>query len=479
LKIAVSALTLLFLGMVTLQALEPVRGAASSSTTFPSKTWYFHGRPILNGPPYYYMNEYGPFVPSPHQCSGGGDCPLTGSTLSSTDPSTNFALDPGYANGLQILKEDVVVRISAMSTTDYASPAMPAPWSSTLNFRLATASDKAIASGSGSIRFDQWSMQWLGSKPVYVAYASDVFNVSTTETVFLAPYERANFGIALSNPSPSHNVTVTFDNNNYAVWSGITVSVGLYPTDLALSTSKDLVRYGDSVSIIGSLRNKWNNSAIHDGRIALYYLQYGDICGNFVLGQPFALLASITTSSSGEFAYKWTPPPRFGCYYLQASWNGTPYLEPSSVISSIIVDQAATQLSVQINPWYGVLTNAYKISGKLEGLNGSIPGENIVISYRVPGGSYPGTVITSAKTDSAGDYSAIWTPQATGNFTILATWEGSALQQSQQSQTILNVSNLYLGANLATITPPMVGAAAGGVFYLHRRRKTAGNTLHP
>jgi hypothetical protein len=140
----------------------------------------------------------------------------------------------------------------------------------------------------------------------------------------------------------------------------------------------------------------------------------------------------------------------------------------SRVWSSISFPASITTLTVQVVTSFGLLSNAYRIQGRLEGLNGSIQGANIIVEYAVPGASW--SAIGSVRTDASGNYAVRWVPQSTGNFTIRASYNGTAYQEPQQSSANLNVQSLLLGPNALIIIPPMIAVAFVVYMFLKRRK---------
>lgn len=79
------------------------------------------------------------------------------------------------------------------------------------------------------------------------------------------------------------------------------------------------------------------------------------------------------------------------------------------------------------------------INGTLTDLEeNGISGATIIISYTFPGTS-EWTLLTSATTDSQGNYHSMWVPQATGEFTLKAEWTGNETHLGTNKNTTLNI----------------------------------------
>src|SRR5207249_7701581 len=75
----------------------------------------------------------------------------------------------------------------------------------------------------------------------------------------------------------------------------------------------------------------------------------------------------------------------------------------------------------------------------------------------------PGTntwnTVTSSRTSNAGIYEAEWIPQATGNFTLKATWSGSAVQDPGDAEASLTsvaspgTRPIWIGSPTLAINP--------------------------
>jgi hypothetical protein len=247
--------------------------------------------------------------------------------------------------------------------------------------------------------------------------------------------------------------------NWYSVTS-LTFPVEFYSTQLTVRTPVWEVPVDDFVNLTGRLTNTWNNTGIYN---QILRLDAQNDSGTFRIGL-------VDTLPTGDYWFVWKPQ-WMGNYRLVVSWNGTDYYRFSSYGGTfLVVGPAETHLTIQVADWYGVISNAYRIGGHVEGLNGPIANANVILTYSVPDSSIE-SLITSVKTDPNGNYATIWTPQATGDYSVKASWEGSSVQASVENTTSLSITNLYLGWNMLTTILPVAGII-GAVLGYRRRHKT-------
>ncbi len=108
---------------------------------------------------------------------------------------------------------------------------------------------------------------------------------------------------------------------------------------------------------------------------------------------------------------------------------GPPY--PSRITLNLSTDSVYIGFSVEIS---GYLRGGPEMS--------PVEDANVVLEYSVPGVS-TWTLITSAKTLGGGSFTATWIPQATGTFTVRASWVGNQNYSRSVAQNVL--TNIAFG----------------------------------
>ncbi len=91
--------------------------------------------------------------------------------------------------------------------------------------------------------------------------------------------------------------------------------------------------------------------------------------------------------------------------------NSVEVLPPAGI--SLVSTPSSTTLGIKVD-----------LAGRLaDHQNRSIPNANVILSYSVPDSSMWNT-LTSALTDTDGNYFATWFPSATGNYLLKVEWKG-------------------------------------------------------
>jgi hypothetical protein len=138
----------------------------------------------------------------------------------------------------------------------------------------------------------------------------------------------------------------------------------------------------------------------------------------------FQTLGSTTSDGHGSFAIDWKPK-QMGVAAIRATYPGNGQFFGSVTIIYVDVFRAASQLSLSLSSSTNLLGYSVGINGTLLGIDSApISNANILFEFTVPGAS-GWTTLTSTSSGTNGQYEATWLPQATGRFTVRATWTGN------------------------------------------------------
>jgi hypothetical protein len=402
-----------------------------------------------------------------------GDGPLA----LGTNATVQFGLAPPYAYGFHILQGNY--KLSSVMTAQVSVPCCqpPSSWTATFDYSLASRSGRVIGSGRATYVFDQW---WTPYTNRYYASVIGSVLVPIPTPVSLAPGEPAYFMMTLVNGDSQHVVSFQLNDGcgfHCGGYPGLVIRIpaDYYDSGIGMLAPAISQKLGTVLVVNGTLSNASNSTGISGQTV--YLAVYPGKNPYSCLGTlPPTKLENATaiTSPSGEYTLSWLQNS-LGAYCLFVYWKGNSYFTPaSSFQNSIVVGPATTSLTVHISSTVGLFSNAYRIQGTLIGLKGPISGTVIAVEYCV--GTLPDklscSVIGSGMTDSSGTYAVTWVPTGTGNFTITAKYDGSISQEAQQATANLNIQNLYLGLNAATIAPPITAVAGIGAYVFLRRRRT-------
>src|SRR3989442_872516 len=130
------------------------------------------------------------------------------------------------------------------------------------------------------------------------------------------------------------------------------------------------------------------------------------------------------------------------------------YLQSSNYFGSfsgVYLDVSKTfgKLTISLSSSTSLLGFSVAVKGMLSRWdNVPLEGQNVLLAFNVPGG-IDWTTIASARTQANGNYSATWIPQATGSFTLRASWAGNSLHRWTSSSTTL--SSTIEGENVFSV----------------------------
>jgi hypothetical protein len=119
-------------------------------------------------------------------------------------------------------------------------------------------------------------------------------------------------------------LTVT-DNDGLTDTSMQTVTVGMVPTSISISTSSSSMFAGFKVDVVGTLRDVYGNG-LKDATVVLSYTFSG--------AGTWTPITSCTTDNVGNYLATWIPTAT-GSFTLKASWSGTDTVSPADTTTTL------------------------------------------------------------------------------------------------------------------------------------------------
>jgi hypothetical protein len=154
--------------------------------------------------------------------------------------------------------------------------------------------------------------------------------------------------------------------------------------------------------------------------------------------QTWNTLATTKTNPDGYYSFRWFPTEA-GDYELKANWPGDSTLLPAQTpVIAFVCQHIQTLITIHTSASSTIFGLNTSISGTLANMYGDpLEDENIVLSYRFRG-VQNWILITSDKTDAAGNYSVAWVPTVTGYYVIKAEWSGNSTHNATNSTATLS-----------------------------------------
>lgn len=186
-------------------------------------------------------------------------------------------------------------------------------------------------------------------------------------------------------------------------------------TSISCSVSSSSLTVGGSVILSGSIVPACSGSTV-----AISYKSDG----------PWSRLATVTSGSDGSFSYSWTPPS-LGSYQLMASWDGdSSYSGATSVVVPVTVTKISTTISCSVSPSEVTEGGSVTVSGSI---SPAVSGATVTLTYKKPDAT---TFTRTATTGSGVSYSDTYKPDATGSWSVSASWAGDSTHEGASSLSI-------------------------------------------
>lgn len=434
----------------------------------PTRTWFFHARiATFNNPATFSMNEQGPEISSTDPSVGGQDsimaCAYFGFATSfcGVGTSVTFTLSPTYPSGFDILKGTVSLDIwmrgdvGSQGNERFTGPA-------SFNFRLMGPSGELVGTKDAIVMIPPWE---YSSNPGPSGWNHTVVSMPIPEYFSTSPNSPISLRMTWLNAISTGGIFFAF--NTASRPSNVRVPADYYTSQLTLRADEGTVRLGETIRLYGNLLNTWNGSGIAGQAVTLtahWVYRWQD---------PTIPIAEVITTETGAYVYDWSPNT-LGDFRIEASWPGNRHFKAASSLDSgqavldIPVKKAFTGLTMEVSPWFSLTAPSLRLHGSLQGLEGPIEGADVVIAFKVPG-SDSWNIIASSKTDPRGNYETVWTPHATGDFSLRATWVGDAEQDVGEATASIRVPAFDLAWNVPTWFGLSGLGIAAAVFVWKRR----------
>jgi PKD repeat protein len=145
----------------------------------------------------------------------------------------------------------------------------------------------------------------------------------------------------------------------------------------------------------------------------------------FIGGNTWAVLASDVTDDFGNYLTDWKPAT-VGSYVVKVNWSGNQTFFPAeSINKTISIRSIPTRISLALSSSTSLIGFQVAISGDLISDIRAVSNAPVLLSYSVTAGK-SWNDITLVDTALDGRYSAVWMPQATGNYVVKAVWAGNS-----------------------------------------------------
>ena len=213
-------------------------------------------------------------------------------------------------------------------------------------------------------------------------------------------------------------------------------------TSSIILTGPDVFTVGSSAEVSGS---------VNPGVIGLpLRLEYLDGVWNPI--------ANITSGYSGSFSYIWREcPAKAGDLRIRVSFTGDSFHREASAEAECTVNKIASSISLRLNEAAISVGQPSTIGGRL---SPALPDVEVCMRYTYPDGSF---VIHQIRTGEDGVFTDSFTPSASGNVNVAASFAGDSAYGEAVKETTLTAR--------AGIPLPMVSASIGIVLGLLLSRK--------
>jgi hypothetical protein len=197
-------------------------------------------------------------------------------------------------------------------------------------------------------------------------------------------------------------------------------------SSLSMSLLRNPVTPKVGTDITGSLAPERPNSDIS--------VKYRVLGGS----ESWTTLATVKTNANSRYVFSWIPAA-VGSYELKASWAGDAETLPAdSPVSRLDCVNVSTKVSISTSSSSTMVGLRVSIAGRLVDQYGDALRNEVVVLHYTFSGISGWVPITSASTNSDGNYSMTWIPTATGYYSLRAEWAGNATHGSATANATLS-----------------------------------------
>lgn len=201
-----------------------------------------------------------------------------------------------------------------------------------------------------------------------------------------------------------------------AMSSSKSFTVSKISSSISCSVSSSSLTIGVSITVSGSI-----TPARSDVTVTISYKSDGS----------WNTLATVTSASDGSYSYSWTPASE-GSYQVKASWEGDNTYSgatSSAAAVSVTVAKISTTISCSVSPSEVTEGSSVTVSGSI---SPALSGKTVTLTYEKTDRTPP-LFTRTVTTGSDGSYSDVYKPDATGSWSVSASWEGDSTHDSSTS----------------------------------------------
>jgi hypothetical protein len=235
------------------------------------------------------------------------------------------------------------------------------------------------------------------------------------------------------------------------------VTVEKVPSTITVTIDTSTIAIGSNVTISGAITPTKTNI-----NVTIYYREEGAT-------EQSALYTK--TNIESQYTYTWKPPKN-ATFVLFASWKGDEdtFTNESETIT-LRVNLAKSWITIETDLEATTVGSNITISGTISPQKA---GYEVFIYYRTKSENSSWDVLSSAVTDSNGDYVYTWTTAELGIFELEARWPGDNL--TEPAQSAIKTIKVETPFNIMTYAPYIIGgiviiaAASSAIWFLKKRK---------
>jgi len=290
----------------------------------------------------------------------------------------------------------------------------------------------------------------LSSSPIGEIYA-DAITVS--EDGYVRYFD--GFENGLSNLQVLRSGGATVDTAYFGKGMGLSATVISLVLGICCGELFEATR-GSNFRIDGTIENATSLRAVTSAMITVEV--------SYDRGNSYSLIGSATSDQYGNFSVYWNPS-KVGLAVLQAVYSGNCCFLGDIATTNGYISPAISKLSLSLSSSTSLLGFSVGISGFLSGIDSAAISNGIVLlEFTVPAATGWST-LTSATTGPDGNYQTTWLPQATGTFTVRASWAGNGIYEPTSiTATLTSISDgskyIFAVASNATVSSSVYNASA-------------------
>jgi len=210
--------------------------------------------------------------------------------------------------------------------------------------------------------------------------------------------------------TPTPYLTQAFQSTNHFVYL-FKVNY-IKSTLLSMRPIRPTAQYGQNITLSGSMTDQ-QGKPLPVSNLQLYLESSVDS------GQSWQQIALVMVSPNGAYNYTWTPDP--GDYLVRAHYLGQTgsYAETFSTPQPLLVSRSNATLSITTSPATFTVGQNVTVTVKFSPF---IIGSNVTISYTTDNKTFTPIKYVTMTSETM---SFAWNANVSGNFMLVATWQGN------------------------------------------------------